>query len=608
MSCCNGEREKGTISEYQKWDFITLSDFRAHSCKSPLSYAWLWFLALISVAVYAADTFTAINLLAFNRWSSQINPSIPFSTSKWIFAGCIIFSWVLCGYEWVRAFRVLHRGGVADSYLDPLAATLQSIRMGREGRGWRRFLVFAELTKSRKGADYAALFVYFQFKGAVRIVLAEGPRQAVNAITLYSVMQANLIPVGKHAAMHGHSAFVQFWYNLQILADQHVEESVILFTMLFTLCIWVVSALSLIIAVAIYIFFLWHYIPQADGRLSVYCRRKIDRRLEKIVSAKLRKVMEKDARRRNGDKLMKKYGEVLVTELRGPTLPIIADPEHDIVLAPLSRTTTHSTTPTFTRLPPPGAWEPSLPMLEDELPVPRSISRQASSSTLPRNDYESDASLLRGVAPLGYSGQVLGPSRPAFFLRDNESAQSRIHSPYDEDDGHTADLDPGSTHEASASYNFSRPGSRPVGTPPSYRRGPFIAPVIPVPTPNVIYELEAPHVSMRSYDQDLPRDATPYQNYPASLPRAEGLQNPSYALDSHQIKNEGKRPFPQSPQRAATQQERKVIHFSPPRRIATAPLHYGGFAAPPKTSYDDSIINMYADTQDLAACGFATST
>jgi hypothetical protein len=45
--------------------------------------------------------------------------------------------------------------------MDPLAATLQSMRP----RGWKRFLVFAELTKSKKGVDYIALFVYFSFKG-----------------------------------------------------------------------------------------------------------------------------------------------------------------------------------------------------------------------------------------------------------------------------------------------------------------------------------------------------------------------------------------------------------------------------------------------------------
>ena len=140
----------------------TLSDFYSRNCFAPFSYVWLWMLGIISVAVYAADTFTAVNLLAFNKWSSQVKPAIDFKISKWIFAVCIILSWTLAAFEWFRAIRVIRRGSVSECYLDPIAATLQSMR---DRNGWKRFLVFAELTKSKKGTDYIALFVYFSFKG-----------------------------------------------------------------------------------------------------------------------------------------------------------------------------------------------------------------------------------------------------------------------------------------------------------------------------------------------------------------------------------------------------------------------------------------------------------
>lgn len=61
--------------------------------------------------------------------------------------------------------RVIRSGVIATNYLDPLAVVIQSVRMGRRGRGWRRFLVFAELTKGRRGAEYVALFTYFSFEG-----------------------------------------------------------------------------------------------------------------------------------------------------------------------------------------------------------------------------------------------------------------------------------------------------------------------------------------------------------------------------------------------------------------------------------------------------------
>jgi len=132
---------------------------------TPLSYGVLYYFLLVSVAVYVVDIFTAANLLFFDRWSGQVQPVIPFTYARWIFAGCIVLSWVLLFYRWMRAIRVIRGGAVAASYLDPLAVRVQSVRTGEEGRGWRRFLVFAALTKGRKGAEYVALFTFFSFEG-----------------------------------------------------------------------------------------------------------------------------------------------------------------------------------------------------------------------------------------------------------------------------------------------------------------------------------------------------------------------------------------------------------------------------------------------------------
>lgn len=146
-----------------------LDDFKSTSCGTYFSYFVVWWFFFISLAVYAIDLWTASNLLFFDRWSGQVKPVIPFNISRWIFAGCIILSWVLLIYRWIKAVRAIKGGAIVASYLDPLAVRVQSIRMGKEGRGWKRFLVFAALTKGRKGAEYVALFTYFTFEGkAVR--------------------------------------------------------------------------------------------------------------------------------------------------------------------------------------------------------------------------------------------------------------------------------------------------------------------------------------------------------------------------------------------------------------------------------------------------------
>lgn len=143
----------------------SLRDFKSTSCFTPFAYGYLWFSLLLSFAVYGVDTFTAINLLAFNTWSSTIEPTqlVPLDVSKWIFSICIIASFVNLGFEHLRAMRVMKRSSVAECYLDSLAVRLESARVG-EGQGWRRFLVFAELTKSKKGVEYVALFTYFSFQ------------------------------------------------------------------------------------------------------------------------------------------------------------------------------------------------------------------------------------------------------------------------------------------------------------------------------------------------------------------------------------------------------------------------------------------------------------
>lgn len=307
------------------------------------------------------DTFTAANLLFFNRWSGQVRPAIPFYISKWIFAGCILLSWILLVYRLIRAVLVIRCGVIAVNYLDPLAVVIQSLRTGRNGRGWRRFLVFAELTKGRKGAEYVALFTYFSFEGGqqrlmeiiladileawLRIIFAEGPRQVINALTLYSVIKADLVPAGEHKVTKGNTQISQFFVNIQILANHNKDQAAILFGMLFTLVIWAVYALGLLIAMLSYLLFLLNHIPSKDNGLSNYCRRKVDSRLQKIVGEKINKALAKtNTNRMLYDFNAGRHGEPAQVKKR-PTLPMLDTDQGKTLqdMPPPSRQTTDST-------------------------------------------------------------------------------------------------------------------------------------------------------------------------------------------------------------------------------------------------------------------------
>ncbi|TVY32824.1 putative vacuolar membrane protein [Lachnellula subtilissima] len=411
---CSGRVKEADLKAEQKWDFISLNDFKTTSCFAYLAYGYLWISLLISVAVYGVDTFTAVNLLAFNKWSGEIQPKVPFSISKWIFASCIIASWVNLAYEHLRAMRVMKRGAVAESYLDSLAVRIQSIRLGK-GRGYRRFLVFAELTKSKKGAEYVALFTYFSFQAWIRIIFCQGPRQVMNALTLYSVYTAKL---EANNAKDVGSFLTTFFKNIALLAKESNQQALVLSGMVFTMIIWIFGALSLILATIFYVFFLWHWIPNADGGLSGYCQRKVDKRLSRIVSVKVNKAIAKDEERRlKADAKSVKKGEK-PTGGRQATLPVLYDQKSDDKLPQmpiLSRNDTMTTLPMYTSRPGTPSDQPPMPAFElDELGQKRPFNGRS----VTNSSTASNAPLMGNASDMGYGRS----GSPAPSLRSIETS------------------------------------------------------------------------------------------------------------------------------------------------------------------------------------------
>ncbi|RDH21395.1 hypothetical protein M747DRAFT_235662 [Aspergillus niger ATCC 13496] len=394
---CSGDREKGPVALEEQWDYINLDDFKSESCLSPFSYFFLYVFLIISIAVYGVDTFTAVNLLAFSRWAGQIEPAIPFKISRWIFAVCIIISFALLIYRWMRAIRAIRSGSIAQSYLDSLAVRVQSIRMGSNGRGWRRFLVFGELTKSKKGAEYVALFAYFAFESWLSTLFADGPRQVVNAITLYSVMQMDLLPGGSNTTDEGGSTASQLFYNIKMLAEDNTERAVVLIGMLFTLVIWVLSMLKLILAIVLYLIFLFHHIPSEDGSLKAYCKRKINTRLTRIVRRKVNKALAKGVALQDRKPTNPNMGLD-----KRPTLPSLGagDDDKTPIVTTISRTTTQTTLPAYSSRP--GTAAPDRkPTLPD---VGAFHDKPALSRTMTESSAYSDAASLSGsTAVSGYS-------------------------------------------------------------------------------------------------------------------------------------------------------------------------------------------------------------
>ena len=258
-------------------------------------------------------------------------------------------------------------------------------------------------------------------------MFAEGPRQVINALTLYSVMQANLVPVGEHAPKKGGSAAAQFFINVRILANHNKEQAAILFGMLFTLVVWAIAAISLILAALCYILFLWHYIPTADDGLSGYCRRKVDSRLHKIVGVKVKRALAIDSRSRPGSKSRTvKDGATPARLTRQPTFPMLdIDAEDKQKEPPISRRTTETTLPLYTSTTDKESHgrskhniraEPIIPYLPPFQNRPAPFSRTTTSSSAHSNrSFASDAPLLRTAEEMGYGPSPDSHSAAASF-------------------------------------------------------------------------------------------------------------------------------------------------------------------------------------------------
>ena len=250
------------------------------------------------------------------------------------------------------------------------------------------------------------------------------PRQIINAVTLYTVMQANLVPVGQHAANDGHTPVAQFFVNVRILADANGQQAAILFGMLFTLVIWVFTAVGLILACLFYVIFLWHHIPSIDGSLARYCRRKVDKRLSQIVGVKINKAIERE------NKQMAKGNAQDKPQLKHqPTLPIIDD-DKPILSRQTSQSTyaqhgPQSSIGSISRFDVDDARRPStLPGLNRPTPPSRIASESSAHSC---DSYASDAPLIVGANAMGYSlpPRQYTPAPPSRMGSDRNYASSK---------------------------------------------------------------------------------------------------------------------------------------------------------------------------------------
>lgn len=204
-------------------------------------------------------------------------------------------------------------------------------------------------------------------------------------------------------------AFLGFFDKVKILAQEDYRQAAILSGMAFTFVVWAFALIFLIVAVLFYVFFLFHWIPRADGGLTGYCERKVNKALLKIVTKRVNKALAKNQARamKAEAKAAKMTGEKFQLE-RAATLPDIValGDENKLPGMPmLNRADTGQTLPPYASRPnTPGGIE--LSNMSRAAGVHRTGTNGSSSS------FGANVPLMSAAADMGYGPASQPPNVP----------------------------------------------------------------------------------------------------------------------------------------------------------------------------------------------------
>ncbi|KAF8934521.1 hypothetical protein BGZ58_005643 [Dissophora ornata] len=283
-----------------KFDFIDVEDYVDNSAYRKFKYSLVFAIVIKGILIYCADLWTGVNLLVSKNWATNLGVvdgqirygeiTISFEIYKWVFAACIILSFILLAWDIKKAVAIIQSRDISYAFTSMIAYRYYAIK------SFAHFCLFERIHNSKKTMDEVAFFCFFTFRGWKRLMFADGPRQLINGIILITVLRAN-------QNMYGFA----FWtYPFQPMTR------VTLGLMCFTLSLWVISILLMLVAVFLYI----PLVIQIQGNLKEFCCHKIDKRIDEIVKKKAKQRAQESAKNQ-------KTGKGGETPRQKPTLPNI---------------------------------------------------------------------------------------------------------------------------------------------------------------------------------------------------------------------------------------------------------------------------------------------
>lgn len=164
---CWKARWKGEDVPVHKFDSINVTDYHLNDWFTRFTYCLVYIWLIKSLIVYSLDIFTAITMLSSGKWVNAIYAKcgddcfidVNFDIVKWVFVGCIIASFVLLGYEWYRARKVIRSNDIALTYTNVIANDYYSLK------DYHYYCFWCHLSESSKKKDILIGFVFWTFKG-----------------------------------------------------------------------------------------------------------------------------------------------------------------------------------------------------------------------------------------------------------------------------------------------------------------------------------------------------------------------------------------------------------------------------------------------------------
>lgn len=159
------------------FDIVKVEAFHNTRFGTIFTYIWQWFQLLLMIAILAVDTYTCVNILVFNRWSTGEYQVYEYNVAKWIFTGCILFRYGLMLYHLAWGIHIYRTRNIALAYLNNVAKLMYRLRH------FDYHCLFHEI-EQEGFFDWACFLVYEEIDNAMEVLVADTPRQVINILTL----------------------------------------------------------------------------------------------------------------------------------------------------------------------------------------------------------------------------------------------------------------------------------------------------------------------------------------------------------------------------------------------------------------------------------------